>query len=104
MAIDTAAREPNVQAVVTLASQSLGTDAVGAIAPRPLLVIYPVGDEVVPGWASEDIFARAGEPKELIALLARDHYLSDSATDVEGLLLSWLPARLGGAAAMEATH
>lgn len=104
VAIETAALRPQVQAVVTIASQSLGTDNVGQIAPRPLLVIYPVDDEVVPGWASEDIYERAGEPKEVVRLLARDHYLADSAADVQGLVLSWLPSRLGGAPATEDAH
>lgn len=97
VAIEAAALRPQVRAVVLLASQGLGTDRVDEIAPRPLLVVYPVGDEVVPPeLASEDIFARAGEPKELVRLASSDHYLTDRAPEVEALVASWLEARLAG--------
>lgn len=95
VAIETAAMRPHVRVVATLASQGLGTDRVHEIAPRPLLIVYPVGDELIaPDMGSEDIFDRAGEPKELVQLASKDHYLEDVAPDVEGLVAHWLQTRL----------
>lgn len=94
VAIEAGAHSPQVRTVVTLASQGLGTDDVPLIAPRPLLVVYPSVDDVVPGWASEDIYARAGEPKQLVPLRSTDHYLTDVAGEVEQIVVHWLRTHL----------
>lgn len=39
--------------------------AVSRISPRPLLLIHGVADTLIPPRASEELFARAGEPKAL---------------------------------------
>jgi dipeptidyl aminopeptidase/acylaminoacyl peptidase len=40
-------------------------DVVAQIAPRPLLIIHGMDDEVIEFEQSEQLFARAGEPKQL---------------------------------------
>ncbi|MDP6473337.1 MAG: alpha/beta fold hydrolase [Alphaproteobacteria bacterium] len=47
---------------------------VGKIAPRPLLLITTDGDRLVPPQESENLFARAGEPKKLVTLKGYGHY------------------------------
>jgi len=94
VAIETAVERPEVVSVALLSSQSLGTDRVPLIAPRPLLVIVAARDQTVPAWASDDIYERAGEPKRLIVLDSDDHYLHDTAEAVRQLLLHWFAETL----------
>ena len=42
--------------------------------------------------ASEDIHARALEPKRLVLYAEADHSLNEAAADLEELLAAWLPA------------
>ncbi len=79
---------------IETAVESLGTDRVPLIAPRPLLVIVAARDQTVPAWASDDIYERAGEPKRLIVLDSDDHYLHDTAEAVRQLLLHWFAETL----------
>src|SRR3954465_3304841 len=55
-----------VIAVAALSSQTRGTEAVAALAPRPLLVAHGTADEVLPDSCAKDIHRRAHEPKDLI--------------------------------------
>jgi len=50
--------------------------AAARISPRPLLVIHGTADEAVPVREAEDLFAAAGEPKELVLIPGADHQLS----------------------------
>jgi alpha/beta superfamily hydrolase len=43
-------------------------DAIGAIAPRPVLIVHGTEDEVVPVEHAHRLFAQAGEPRELVPL------------------------------------
>ena len=49
-------------------------DHVGKIAPRPLLLIHPAEDNVVPSSESIEIFRRAGQPTELYMIAGEDHF------------------------------
>ncbi len=61
-----------VVGVATVASQTSGADAVGELAPaKSLLLIHGTGDDVLPYELAEDLYARAGEPKEHGALYRR---------------------------------
>lgn len=48
-------------------------DAVAAIAPRPLLLIHGTEDRTIPLDHSEEIYAAAGEPKELWVIPGAGH-------------------------------
>ena len=53
-----------VVAVAALSSQTYGAaGAVGALSPKPLLLIHGEADEVLPAACSRDLYAHAGEPK-----------------------------------------
>jgi pimeloyl-ACP methyl ester carboxylesterase len=49
-------------------------DQVGAIAPRPLLLLHSANDSVTPTLESIEMFKRAGQPAELHLLADVDHF------------------------------
>lgn len=56
-----------VVGVATVASQSYGADAVEELAPeKSLLLIHGTADRVLPYEIARNLYARAGEPKELV--------------------------------------
>ena len=65
--ISAGAESDNVVGVATVASQSYGAEAVGELSPeKSLLLIHGTADRVLPYELSERLYARAGEPKELV--------------------------------------
>ena len=68
------------------------------IAPRPLLLIHPRGDEVVPKSESEKLAAAAGQPCELHIIDTTDHFGSGD-PKLQKITLDWLarylPAQAG---------
>jgi dipeptidyl aminopeptidase/acylaminoacyl peptidase len=66
---------------------------VGRIAPRPLLLLHPAGDEVVPKMESIQLAASAGAPCEL-QILAGDNHFAFSEPEVMHIILSWLARHL----------
>lgn len=69
------------------------------IAPRPVLLVHPRGDDVVPASESEHIAAAAGEPCELHLIDTVDHFASGDPT-LQKITLEWLARYLPAAAAM----
>lgn len=51
------------------------TDAVGKLAPRPLLLVHGDADPEVPPHHAESLFEAAGEPKEIVRLPGAGHQL-----------------------------
>jgi alpha-beta hydrolase superfamily lysophospholipase len=87
--------EPDVRAVVTLSTQSAGTEDVDLLAPRPLLLVHGTADPVLPARASVDVAGRAGEPKELRLLDGVGHDLLEARDEVYELVAAWLVRHLG---------
>jgi alpha-beta hydrolase superfamily lysophospholipase len=79
-----------VVAVAALSSQARGTEAVAALAPRPLLVVHGAADEVLPDACGRDIHRRAREPKRLILYPGCRHGLDECRAALDRDLLSWL--------------
>ena len=72
-------------------------DVVERIAPRPLLIISPSEDRLIDRSQSERLFARAGEPKELLSVEGAGHaeaYAVDPAAYRERVL-AFLDRHLG---------
>ena len=66
-------------------------DVVGAIAPRPLLLLHSANDSVTPTEQSLDLFARAGRPTDLHLVADVDHFMfAEGNTLVINLLRNWL--------------
>ena len=81
---------PNVAGVVALSPQLHGTRTVEALG-KPLLLVHGMRDGILDHAASEDIHARALEPKRLVLYAEADHTLVQAASDLEELLAAWLP-------------
>ena len=86
-----------VVAVAALSSQLAGTDAAGALAPRPLLVAHGTADEVLPDRCSREIHRRAREPKRLVLYPGCRHGLDQCRDDLDRDLTAWL-REVGGLA------
>jgi len=74
---------------------------VDKIAPRPVLFITSDDDRLVPPQESDQLYARAGEPKKLVVLKGYGHYevyAEPAFSEVMDATLDWyrthLPARL----------
>jgi hypothetical protein len=87
---------PAVSGVAALSSQLYGTSTVDRLG-KPLLLVHGMRDGVLDHAASEDIHARAQEPKRLVLYAEADHSLSQAAGELEELLAGWLPTVAGKA-------
>ncbi len=64
---------------------------VGAIAPRPLLLLHPADDSVTPTEQSIELFRNARMPAELHLLSEIDHFIfSDDSRAALNLVTDWL--------------
>lgn len=79
-----------VAGVAALSPQLHGTHTVERLG-KPLLLVHGMRDGILDHAASEDIHARAVEPKRLVLYAEADHTLAQAAADLEELLASWLP-------------
>jgi len=79
-----------VAGVAALSPQLHGTGTVERLG-KPLLLVHGMRDGILDHAASEDIHARAVEPKRLVLYAEADHTLVQAAADLEELLASWLP-------------
>jgi uncharacterized protein len=65
-------------------------DAVERMGAKPLLLIHARGDESVPVAHSEELYARAPDPKRLLVLEGGDHRSAQHDAEVQGESLRWL--------------
>lgn len=66
-------------------------DVVGAIAPRPLLLLHSSSDSVTPTEQSLGLFAHAGQPTELHLMADTDHFMfAEGNTRVRRIVTDWL--------------
>jgi uncharacterized protein len=89
VAIKAGELSPSVVGVAALSSQLHGTRTVERLG-KPLLLVHGMRDGILDYAASEDIHARALEPKRLVLYAEADHTLAQSASDLEELLATWL--------------
>ena len=80
-----------VAGVAALSSQLHGTRTVEHL-EKPLLLVHGMKDGILDHAASEDIHARAAEPKRLVLYAESDHSLQQNAADLEELLAEWIPS------------
>lgn len=88
--ISAGTRSPAVVAVAALSSQTVGTEEVGELSPRPVLFLNGESDEILSPDCSRDLFARAGHPKELILYPGARHGLDECIETLDRDLLRWL--------------
>ncbi|MDA0364827.1 MAG: alpha/beta hydrolase [Chloroflexi bacterium] len=89
---------PISTAVVGMSSQRFGTQEVAQLG-KPLLLIHGSRDDVLDQAASQDIYDRALEPKQLVLLDGAGHGLSEVADEVYDLLKAFITAHASGAGA-----
>jgi fermentation-respiration switch protein FrsA (DUF1100 family) len=94
--ITVGALSPAVIGVAALSSQSAGTELAGEVSPRPLLVAHGEADEVLPVACAQDIYRRAGEPKQLIRYPGCRHGLDQCVDALDRDLLAWIREVVGG--------
>ncbi len=79
-----------VAGVATVASQTYGTGAVGELAPeKALLLLHGTADEVLPYYLSQILYARAGEPKEIILYPDDNHGIERHRQEMLEKLCGW---------------
>lgn len=86
---------PLVSGVVAMSSQLHGTDGVGNLSPRPLLLVHGMHDQVLEATASEILYERAGEPKRIVLYAEAGHSLIQSKDEVFDLLQEWITQYAG---------
>jgi fermentation-respiration switch protein FrsA (DUF1100 family) len=79
-----------------LLAQDIG-EAVGRIAPRPLLLMHAEGDTQIPSDHSEELYERAGEPRKLIIVPGGAHQTAQHDPELQGAALRWVERELGPA-------
>ncbi|HEY8492182.1 MAG TPA: dienelactone hydrolase family protein [Dehalococcoidia bacterium] len=89
---------PAVAAVAALSSQLYGTRGVASIAPRPLLLVHGMEDQVLEATASEVLYNEAQEPKRLVLYAEAGHSLIQARDQLYDLLVEWIPQQVRGAA------
>jgi alpha/beta superfamily hydrolase len=93
--INAAALSEDVDAVVTLSTQTAGTTLVSRIAPRPFLLVHGELDTRLPPRCSRYVYEHAGEPTELVILPGAKHSLRQRREELRTLLREWLVEKLG---------
>ena len=83
-----------VKAVVPMSSQTSGTELTPRVAPRAMLLIHGTDDDVLSPMCSRQIFAAAGQPKELKLFSGNGHGLDESRQEILDLLVRWIPEKL----------
>lgn len=78
-------------------------DIVGAIAPRPLLIVQGDQDTLVPEWMARQLYAAAGDPKELYLIAGAGHadYSATAAAEYGARLVDFFARSLTGPASTQ---
>jgi len=95
VAISAGALREEVAGIAALSSQTAGTELAGSVAPRPLLLVHGLEDEVLPAACSRDIHRRAAEPKTMILYPGCRHGLDECREALDRDLTGWIEGVLG---------
>ena len=68
--------------------------AVELVGAKPLLLVHARGDDQIPADWSEELYARAGEPRKLILLPGGHHRSAQHDAELHGIALRWLERNL----------
>ena len=93
--LDAAAQAADVIAVAALSSQTAGVGNVAELSPRHLMFVHGEADEVLPAGCSRELFARAGEPKELVLYPGCRHGLDQCRHQLDADLRRWILETVG---------
>jgi len=93
VAVKTGELSPMSTAVCSMSTQRYGTFEVETLG-KPLLLIHGSRDEVLDKAASEDVYERAQEPKQLVILEGAGHGLRESESEVYDLVKTFVTEHL----------
>lgn len=93
--IQAASVSTTVKTVITLATQSYGTEAAAELFEKSMLLIHGEKDEILPPSCSQLVYGLAPEPKHLEHVEGASHSLREKADEVYELVRQWLEERLG---------
>lgn len=85
---------PFACAVAALAPQRYGTQGVEDM-NKPLLLIHGSDDDVLPPLASEDVYMRAQEPKEMVIIDGTGHAFTGEGERLYALLSKFITEHVG---------
>jgi uncharacterized protein len=68
--------------------------AVELMGSKPLILIHARGDDQIPADWSEELYARADEPRKLILLPGGHHRSAQHDAELHGIALRWMERRL----------
>lgn len=69
-------------------------DAVELLGPKPLFLAHARGDERIPYTWSEELYARAQEPRKLVLIAGGHHRSVQHDAEIQGEALRWIERRL----------
>ncbi len=69
--------------------------AVGEIAPKPLMLMHARGDEKVPYTRSEDLYALSGDPRRILVVPGGSHRSVQHDPELQVTALKWIARELG---------
>lgn len=95
VAIKAATLSKDINAVVALASQLYGTADVAKISPRPLLLVHGMEDNTIEYIASQILYDKAGDPKEVVFIDGAGHGFREKPEELTEILRRWLVAHIG---------
>jgi hypothetical protein len=72
-------------------------EAAALMGSKPLIILHARGDEQIPYAFSEELHARAEEPRRLIVLPGGHHRSVQHDAELQGVALRWLERALGAA-------
>ena len=70
-------------------------EAVAEVAPKPLVLLHARGDEQVPSEWSEELYARAGDPRRILIVPGGHHRSVQHDPELQVTALRWLGRELG---------
>lgn len=86
---------PFIRAVVAIAPQRYGTQGVEEM-HKPLLLIHGANDDVLPPLASDDVYQRANEPKEMVIVEDTGHSFEGQGARLYELVDAFVRKHLAG--------
>lgn len=89
LAIAAGSVSDSVTGVAALAPDSAATDMVADVAPRRLLLVHGSADIVAPAAVSRMLYARAGDPRELVIFPGERHDFSVFHDEAIEKLTAW---------------
>lgn len=95
VAINAGTLSPLVTTVIALSSQLGGAHVVGALAPKPLLLIHGTADTILSHESSRQLYDRARDPRTLTLLPGVGHGLKEAADEVFAMVQDWLIEKTG---------